>query len=86
MITMPTIIGMVINRALSRFLKRATIPVMNPARPKAAIAKVGRGKKPRIFIAIKTIKAELSPIAHLPESVFGRIFIYLCNSLYCIPG
>ena len=49
----------------------------NPINPNAAIAKVGMGIEPTIFMLIKTIKARLSPTAHFPERVVSlNVFLF----------
>ncbi len=81
MITRPTMIGTIFRIALSLFLKTATIPAINPANPKAATTKVGKGKNAMIFIVIKTIKATLKPNAHLPETVFGKMESFIASRI-----
>jgi hypothetical protein len=66
-----------VNIALSFFAKIATTPMTNPANPRAAMKKVGNGRKAIIFIAIKIIMARVNPSAHFPVDVLGNNFMFL---------
>jgi hypothetical protein len=80
MIVKPTMIDTKFNMALSLFLRIAIMPMMNPAKPNAAMMKVGKGKKATILTTIRMINAIESPDAHLPLSVVGKNLICLCIS------
>jgi len=70
-INKPTRIGNKFKTDLSLFFKVDIKLIVNPANPKAAMEKVGTGRKYCIFIHIKMIKRILRPIDHLPKRVLG---------------